>query len=105
MKIEQVIVHPQIQEILRNQGITEFYPPQAEALPYALKGEHLVLSIPTAAGKRGALAGADRCDGQARSPGRRPWKAGDCADLLGQLVQAVHPGNAYAGKSLRQIQR
>ena len=51
MKIEQVIVHPQIQEILRNQGITEFYPPQAEALPYALKGEHLVLSIPTAAGK------------------------------------------------------
>jgi helicase len=51
MKIHQIALDPQIQEILKNQGITEFYPPQAEALPYALRGEHLVLSIPTAAGK------------------------------------------------------
>jgi helicase len=51
MKINQLAVDTRIQEILHNQGITELYPPQAEALPYALRGEHLVLSIPTAAGK------------------------------------------------------
>jgi helicase len=51
MTIEQFELDPQIQEILKNQGITDFYPPQAEALPYALRGDHLVLSIPTAAGK------------------------------------------------------
>jgi len=51
MTIEQFGLDPQIQEILKNQGIIDFYPPQAEALPYALRGEHLVLSIPTAAGK------------------------------------------------------
>lgn len=51
MTIEQFGLDPQVLEILKNQGITDFYPPQAEALPYALRGEHLVLSIPTAAGK------------------------------------------------------
>ncbi|MCX6662228.1 MAG: DEAD/DEAH box helicase [Euryarchaeota archaeon] len=51
MTIEQFGLDPEIQEILKNQGIIDFYPPQAEALPYALRGEHLVLSIPTAAGK------------------------------------------------------
>jgi helicase len=51
MKIDQLELDPQIQKILKNQGITELYPPQAEALPYVLQGEHLVLSIPTAAGK------------------------------------------------------
>jgi len=51
MKLSQLSLDPEIQEILRKQGIDEFYPPQAEALPYALEGKHLVLSIPTAAGK------------------------------------------------------
>ncbi|MBN1861256.1 MAG: DEAD/DEAH box helicase [Candidatus Thermoplasmatota archaeon] len=51
MKIKQAGLDPRIQRILEHQGITELYPPQAEALPYALKGNHLVLSIPTAAGK------------------------------------------------------
>jgi helicase len=51
MKIDQLELDPQIQNILKNQGILELYPPQAEALPYVLQGEHLVLSIPTAAGK------------------------------------------------------
>jgi helicase len=51
MKINQFALDPEIQDILENQGITELYPPQAEALPYVLRGEHLVLSIPTAAGK------------------------------------------------------
>jgi len=51
MTIEQFGLDPEILEILKNQGIVDFYPPQAEAMPYALRGEHLVLSIPTAAGK------------------------------------------------------
>lgn len=51
MTIEQFGLDPQVQEILKSQGIIDFYPPQAEALPFALRGEHLVLSIPTAAGK------------------------------------------------------
>ncbi|HUT00502.1 MAG TPA: DEAD/DEAH box helicase [Candidatus Thermoplasmatota archaeon] len=51
MKIDQLELDPQIQKILKNQGIIELYPPQAEALPYVLRGEHVVLSIPTAAGK------------------------------------------------------
>lgn len=51
MTIEQFGIDHEILEILKNQGIVDFYPPQAEALPYALRGEHLVLSIPTAAGK------------------------------------------------------
>jgi helicase len=51
MNIDQYHLDPQILEILQKQGITELYPPQQEALPYALRGEHLVLSIPTAAGK------------------------------------------------------
>ncbi|MCK4332723.1 MAG: DEAD/DEAH box helicase [Thermoplasmatales archaeon] len=38
-------------EILKEQGISKLYPPQAEAIPYALDGENIVLSIPTAAGK------------------------------------------------------
>jgi helicase len=51
MNIDQFDLDPQIQEILKKEGITDLYPPQADALPYALRGDHLVLSIPTAAGK------------------------------------------------------
>jgi helicase len=51
MKIDQLGLDPRIQEILHNQGITKLYPPQAAALPYGLQGKHLVLAIPTAAGK------------------------------------------------------
>ena len=51
MKSIHVALDKEIQEILKEQGILELYPPQAEALPYVLRGEHLVLSIPTAAGK------------------------------------------------------
>ena len=51
MKLEELDINPDIISILRDHGIEEFYPPQAEALPFALKGENLVLSIPTASGK------------------------------------------------------
>ena len=40
-----------IKYILNDLGISKLYPPQEKALPYALSGENLVLSIPTAAGK------------------------------------------------------
>jgi len=42
---------PNIKEILKDLEISKLYPPQDEALPYALNGENIVLSIPTAAGK------------------------------------------------------
>jgi len=51
MKIHELGLDEEIRKILKSQGIEEFYPPQAEALPYALEGKNLVLSIPTAAGK------------------------------------------------------
>ena len=38
-------------ELLKELNITKLYPPQEEALPHALAGENIVLSIPTAAGK------------------------------------------------------
>jgi len=40
-----------IKEYLDELGISKLYPPQEKALPYALRGKNLVLSIPTAAGK------------------------------------------------------
>src|SRR5437867_10633126 len=42
---------PRIPAILEEQGITELYPPQAEAIGAALAGKNLVLAIPTASGK------------------------------------------------------
>jgi len=51
MKLNDLPIEKQIIELLKEQDISELYPPQAKALPYALKGENLVLSIPTASGK------------------------------------------------------
>ncbi len=51
MKIKEVALDPQIQKLLIHQGIKDLYPPQIDALPYVLRGEHVVLSLPTAAGK------------------------------------------------------
>src|SRR5256712_9894099 len=42
---------PRIPAILEEQGITELYPPQADAIGPALAGKNLVLAIPTASGK------------------------------------------------------
>jgi len=51
MKLEELPLNKGIIEVLKEHEISELYPPQAEALPYVLKGENMVLSIPTASGK------------------------------------------------------
>ena len=51
MKLTKLPLNNNIIEILREHEISELYPPQAEALPYVLKGENVILSIPTASGK------------------------------------------------------
>jgi len=51
MKIDELEINQGIKEILKKRGIVELYPPQAEALPHAIKGKNILLSIPTAAGK------------------------------------------------------
>ena len=51
MNVEELPFSKDVLSIFKEWGIEEFYPPQAEAIPLALEGENLVLSIPTAAGK------------------------------------------------------
>jgi helicase len=51
MKIEELPLNKDIIDILKEHDISELYPPQAEALPFVLKRENMVLSIPTASGK------------------------------------------------------
>jgi len=51
MKLEKLPLNKEIIEVLKDHEISKLYPPQAEALPYVLKGENMVLSIPTASGK------------------------------------------------------
>lgn len=51
MKLDELDLDNRIIGILKEQEISELYPPQVEALPYVLKAENLVLSIPTASGK------------------------------------------------------
>ncbi|MFW6121545.1 MAG: DEAD/DEAH box helicase [Petrotogales bacterium] len=51
MKLSKLPISKEIIDIIRHQHISDLYPPQAEALPHALKGKNLVMSIPTASGK------------------------------------------------------
>lgn len=51
MRVADLGLDPRIVDILKEQGIEELYPPQAEAVGPALLGENLVLAIPTASGK------------------------------------------------------
>ena len=51
MRLADLGLDPRIVEILKEQGIEELYPPQADAIGPALLGENLVLAIPTASGK------------------------------------------------------
>ena len=51
MKLEELQLDEKIINILKDHEIKVLYPPQADALPYVLNGENMVLSIPTASGK------------------------------------------------------
>ena len=51
MKLKELMIKSEIIEILKEHEISELYPPQAKALPFALEGKNLVLAIPTASGK------------------------------------------------------
>src|SRR3989442_9747851 len=51
VRIAELDIDPRIPAILEEQGITELYPPQADAIGPALAGKNLVLAIPTASGK------------------------------------------------------
>ena len=51
MKLNELPLNDDIIDVLKEHEISELYPPQVEALPYVLKGENMVLSIPTASGK------------------------------------------------------
>lgn len=51
MKIDEIAIDERVLEILQGQGITEFYPPQEDAVSPILEGKSIVLALPTASGK------------------------------------------------------
>lgn len=51
MRVDELDLPGGVAELLREEGIVELHPPQAQAAPYALDGRNLVVAIPTASGK------------------------------------------------------
>lgn len=51
MRFDELDVPDNVADALREHGFVELHPPQAEALPIALEGRNLVVSVPTASGK------------------------------------------------------
>jgi len=51
MLIDEIDLPQEYIHVFQDQGITELYPPQAEAIPHIQKGENLLMAVPTAAGK------------------------------------------------------
>ncbi|MDR3282328.1 MAG: DEAD/DEAH box helicase [Candidatus Methanoplasma sp.] len=51
MNIADLDIVPELRGALVEQGFSDLYPPQAEAIPKALQGKNLVVAIPTAGGK------------------------------------------------------
>ncbi|NJE54015.1 ATP-dependent DNA helicase [Thermococcus sp. 21S9] len=52
MKVDELPVDERLKAVIKERGIEELYPPQAEALKSGvLEGKNLVLAIPTASGK------------------------------------------------------
>lgn len=51
MLIDELPIKPELKALLHAQGYLSLHPPQAEAVPLALNGQNLVVSIPTASGK------------------------------------------------------
>jgi helicase len=51
MKLDEVAIDERVIDILHEQNIEDFYPPQQDAIGPALEGRNLVMAIPTASGK------------------------------------------------------
>ncbi|MCK5290716.1 MAG: DEAD/DEAH box helicase [Thermoplasmata archaeon] len=51
MKLSEIDLGEGVIDILREQGIEEFYPPQADSIGPTLSGKNVVLAMPTASGK------------------------------------------------------
>ncbi|MGI5964892.1 MAG: DEAD/DEAH box helicase [Candidatus Methanomethylophilaceae archaeon] len=51
MRFDELDIPDNVADALRDGGFVEMHPPQAKALPLALEGKSLVVSVPTASGK------------------------------------------------------
>lgn len=51
MHIDELDISSELKALLHGQGYITLHPPQAEAVPLVLRGESVVVSIPTASGK------------------------------------------------------
>lgn len=51
MRFDELDIPDNVADALREGGFVEMHPPQAKALPLALEGKSLVVSVPTASGK------------------------------------------------------
>lgn len=51
MRFDELEISPELKTLLHDQGYITLHPPQAEAIPLVLRGESVVVSIPTASGK------------------------------------------------------
>ncbi len=51
MKVDEIGIDPRVARKLREDGIEELYPPQAEAMRPVLEGRNVVVAVPTASGK------------------------------------------------------
>lgn len=50
-RISELPLPEGVAEVLKQDGIEELYPPQADSIQAALEGRNLVLAVPTASGK------------------------------------------------------
>ncbi len=51
MRVDELEISDRVAEALMDKGFVNLHPPQAEAIPIALRGDNLVVAIPTASGK------------------------------------------------------
>ncbi|MGD9963441.1 MAG: DEAD/DEAH box helicase, partial [Thermoplasmata archaeon] len=51
MLVDEIGLDPRVARKLREDGIEELYPPQAQAVTHVMDGKNVVVAIPTASGK------------------------------------------------------